>query len=215
MKSKQGFTMAETLITMAIIGVVAMLALPIIDKARPNEEMIMFKKAFATTTRIVSELINDETLYPEDDENPNHDGFANEDRVTYKGRVRAGNTKFCDLFLDKLNVSERNALGCVNGEWNGVSNDGMAWAIDSDELANNRMREVCVDVNGLNKGNNCGSCMADDCNDGVAPDTFTILVGQYGAVTAPVEPDQTYIRVTNTSQSYQKILQCIATNSCR
>ena len=80
---KKGFTLAEILGTMTLIGVVAAMTLPVIVQARPNKELIMFRKAYAETTRIVNDLINDEDLYPDAEESGLATTDALKDFVTY------------------------------------------------------------------------------------------------------------------------------------
>ena len=63
MNNKQGFTLGEIAITIAVVGFLAAMFLPMIKNAIPNQEQLMFKKAYYLTERSVSELVNDEDYY--------------------------------------------------------------------------------------------------------------------------------------------------------
>lgn len=70
MKKLKGFTLAETLVTLSVIGVIAVLTVATFGN-KIDRNKAMFKKAYSITERTVVELVNDETLYPYD-----HDNFG-------------------------------------------------------------------------------------------------------------------------------------------
>ena len=77
---KKAFTLAETLICLGFIGIIATTLVTVTSKNLPDQNKILFKKAYATTSHIVTELVNDESLYPYiDHNNPAH---ANDSCVT-------------------------------------------------------------------------------------------------------------------------------------
>ena len=85
----RAFTLTEILLTLGILGVVAALALPGLFGTKPNKEMIMFKKAYGTVSRIVMELVNDNKLYPDDTDESRvmyrnlYSGLSNTEQVTF------------------------------------------------------------------------------------------------------------------------------------
>ena len=66
MKSKSGFTLAELMIVLAILGVVAAVLTPIVFNAAPDENKLKFKKAYYTLQRTTDAVLNSDT-YPEGD----------------------------------------------------------------------------------------------------------------------------------------------------
>ena len=58
---KTGFTLAEALIAMAIIGVVMALLLRALNRAQPDKEKMMYSKSYHTLETVVYETINDYT----------------------------------------------------------------------------------------------------------------------------------------------------------
>ena len=224
---KHGFTMAEMLVTMGIIGVVATIMIPVIGNARPNVEMVMLKKAYYNTSRVVSELINDDELYPENDEDEAHDGFSNitlEDQLGHEARFRgveySGESKFCGLFAAKLNAPGAASPDTIcssqedlpNGNF--ITADGAAWSMPVGSMANGGI--IGVDVNGPNKGNNCSDgSVGTACGEGVAPDQFGISVGKYGEVALQSDLAREYIRSQNTSRKYAETVECMAKGTCK
>jgi prepilin-type N-terminal cleavage/methylation domain-containing protein len=97
---KKGFTLAETLITMAIIGIIMALSIPAVIQ-NTNDTQPLFKKAFNTTEEVVSDLVNDSFLYPSGDlSTPAHGaGIA-----TCSDANATAGLCFCQNFFSKLNI---------------------------------------------------------------------------------------------------------------
>ncbi len=93
---KNGFTLAEVLIALTVVGVVSVVLIGALGKIKPNKEKVLFRKAYNTTVRIVSEMINDEELYPDSTD------LTDTSEVTYRGKTYSGDGKFCGLFKAKV-----------------------------------------------------------------------------------------------------------------
>ncbi len=137
--SKLGFTMAEMMVCLSVIAVIATILIPTISTLRPDKEKTMFKKAYQITERIVSELVNDPDLYPNE---PSFFGFDNIGHVPYNGRgygaeyealecdpstsnectdesilgdKKKAKEKFCLLFATKLNtITVPDDISCID-----------------------------------------------------------------------------------------------------
>lgn len=142
---KKAFTLAETLIVLAIIGVLATLLLSSLHGATPDKKKAMFKKAYSVAERAIGELVNDETLYPYDD---TRIGFLNTDSAVEptSGVPYAGINKFCNLLISKVNT-----LGVppdpTNGTCTFTTSDGVVWTVTTPTNAN-RTGTITLDVNG-------------------------------------------------------------------
>ena len=112
---KSGFTLSELMIALTVLGLLCAALLPTIMKTMPNQNKIMMKRAYYTTSNIVSDMINNPNLYPMIDSDGNETvGFDNTDPVTYGGKTYGGTTptndghgafaKFIDLFSAHLNT---------------------------------------------------------------------------------------------------------------
>lgn len=168
---KSGFTLAEIMVCFAVLGVIATVSMPIISAKKLDNNRILFKKAYSTVERAVYELVNDPELYPDKD---GCSGIDNTDQVTYSvnGRRYSGNTKFRDLFQQKLNVSSTSGQSIT-------TIDGVVYTVPNTNFPN--ALEITVDVNG-SKGPNSTDVVAqpDTCNDN--RDRFVIIVDANGKV---------------------------------
>lgn len=63
MNKKAAFTLAETLLTLAIIGVVMALMLRAINRVNPDKNKILFLKSYHAVETVVADVINDGTKY--------------------------------------------------------------------------------------------------------------------------------------------------------
>ena len=61
---KKAFTLAETIVVIVIIAFIATVLMRSLGDVHPDQEKIMFKKAYQITERTVGELVNDESIYP-------------------------------------------------------------------------------------------------------------------------------------------------------
>lgn len=102
MVNRKGFTLAEVMIAMGVLGVLAAILVPAIMTVAPNSEKVRFKKAYYTLEKAISNMINDSDNYPIDQENTTLSitrGF-NYTTVT----VNATANKFCYLLSQQFNT---------------------------------------------------------------------------------------------------------------
>jgi len=196
---QKGFTLAETLITMAVIGVIMALSIPAVIQST-NDTTPLLKKAYNSVEEVVNELINDTSLYP-------------------SGELTTGTNTFCNNFFSKLNtigavscaeaavavppanpdVTTTNAMrwynlhaatgtSATNGFTadncdgpNGTTNPNLTTI---DDTTNTCIR-LSVDVNGANKGANTSAAQANR-------DIFIIYITNAGKVTVKTSATNTY-----------------------
>lgn len=119
MRRFKGFTLTELMIALTVIGIIVAVVTPAIMKSRPNKNKMMVKKTFYTTENIISNLINDENLYPDmrDLCKPGAEssgdskiycawGFDYSEEGMFDGEKYDAEGKFAALFKDNLNVSK-------------------------------------------------------------------------------------------------------------
>ncbi len=170
-KLNNAFTLTELMVALGVIAILCALLLPVIFNLMPNQNTIMAKRAFYATQSIISDLINDETCYPDkttaastaaqrvgfDDEY----GYTNCKKYNSNSQIETGGSasdKFQILFLDKLGLP----TDTLNSEF--TTSDGMVWkfssiAFNSADDEGGSLR-LTVDVNGTSadKGKpNCGN----------------------------------------------------------
>ena len=175
----RAFTLNETVVTMAIIGVIAALTLPIIGQ-KVDRNKALFKKAYSTTERALGELVNDEYYYPYDLDNFGFKEMTNvkiagtkicaTDGTQPDGLCQSVSTtgnetakwqkrlkKFCNLFTNNLSTSNVVFNNNKKPEYcTFKTSDGIEWKV---EVANENKPQsfdegfmITIDTNGAEKG---------------------------------------------------------------
>lgn len=167
-RNKSGFTLAETLITLGIIGVVAAITIPTIISFVPNKNKILLRKAYLTIEQTIPKMINDEVNYPAN-QTVIIGGHLYPRGFNYTTATTNGTAnKFCYFFTDNLNTL--GPITCpVSSSWTtaqqmAVTSDGMTWfylgAVSGEAAAfpvdtSKYYTSIIVDVNGSNNPPNC------------------------------------------------------------
>lgn len=147
------FTFGEVLITIAVMGALFILLVPIIKGAKPDENQAMHRKATFVVNRIVNELGTDEYLYPKTDSGYN--GLGNVSSVTVNGVTHSGRTKFCTLFGSRLTLMPGTELNCKVNELSATTTEGIEWYLPISNFQNGA-EIIMVDVNGQDGPNVIG-----------------------------------------------------------
>ena len=182
-KYKKAFTLAETLIVLSIIGILAILIIGTLINSIPDKNKAMFKKAYSITERTIAELVNDETLYPYD---PERIGFLNTDAVQIPGTTDAaeGDNKLCKLFASKLNIFGEPIF--ENGNCIFETTDSIHWTMPTglDDFATKKI--IKIDVNGKENPPNLDS--------GEEQDIFSINIYSDGRVNVSGKKEIEYLK---------------------
>ena len=106
--SSKGFTLAEVLITLTIIGIITAVIIPVAIHSKPNENVMKFKKAHNTLFQVISIMINSDKYYLDGDLGIRADG-----KIIAGNSLDNGYSKtafyFCSTFADL--VSGKNKCG--------------------------------------------------------------------------------------------------------
>lgn len=220
MIKKYGYTLAEVLIVLALLGILASILLPAIAHVRPNRDKAMFRKAYYIAERIVYEMVNDDDLYSTAE--GTKFGLDNTNQVSFNGEYfgdnesdssTKANLKFCQLFSRKVNVvALEDELG---GKWTEacaattypadeeydktkvsfITSDGIAWYLPITNFAKiddkPSVSAITVDINNEKKPN----CHydADHPENCKKPDRFNILVQSDGKMFVDGEKEKEYL----------------------
>lgn len=204
---KTGFTLAELLITLAVIGIISAITLPAINKLMPDENKINCIKAYDTLSTLIKDLASNTKIYPvckdpgPDDDNLNCSEYplfnTNQPRLlaAFNNERYSGDKKLCNLLASFMNVEDTSCEDDVynfnaanfdtqfNNNKSFITANGMQWYVVpavASAYADDRgtfQTDVYVDVNG-DKAPNC-IYNADACEK---PDRFKFMVAADGTV---------------------------------
>ena len=102
MKYPRGFTLAEIMIVLAIIGVLTAILLPVAINSAPNENVMKFKKAYSTIGTATRELVNSDDYYLDGDLGIRKNGSL------IDGTHDGDYTYFCQSLADILSTKSVN-----------------------------------------------------------------------------------------------------------
>lgn len=207
MKNIKGFTLSEVMVTLGVLGVLAAVIIPAVMSVRPDTERVMFKKAYSTIEKSVSDLINNETYYPTDVTGTTTDtsllvpaGFNNQ--TTTGTGVPASTDKFCYLLSQNLNtVGTVDCATASGANKTFTTSDGMIWKVDTTTFVLHSstyagVNAVSVDVNG-NKTPNC-FYDADTCAE---PDQFKFRIRYDGKISVDSSDPVAVDMLTNPTEN--------------
>ena len=201
---KRGFTIAEMLVTIGIISFLAVILIPALEKTKPNQEHLMFRKAYYLITNIVSEIVNDPDLYPEPEDDENF-YLSNTVEVNYHDETYGGNTKFCEIFSSKLNTiitpdcSEKVFVDKTTPEYQFKTTDNIAWILPISNFDDKEEKyPIYIDTNG-EKAPNCTFHDEDEdfCK---RPDRFTVYLKRNGKILIEGTKEKKYLESSDVSR---------------
>ena len=132
---KKGFTLAEILIVLVIMGVLTMILLPVAFQSSPDEKVMKFKKGYNTLNTVIRELVSSDRYYQNGDLGTRANGN------TIDGEHDGDITYFCETFAapgavpiysDKNGFDAQYKLFCMDIDGIGEGEDPFAFGIRAD-----------------------------------------------------------------------------------
>lgn len=172
-KKKPGISLAEMLLALAILGILAAILMPVLKSAQPDKLEALHKKGNYIVEHVVADIAFDEDLYPP---TQTKTGLGSIGAVTVDGVTYAGEEKFCELFASRVNKAPGSTTNCSAGKKTFTSIEGIDWYLPISSFDGSRpYEEIKFDVNG-SQGPNCrydeASCPH--------PDTFIYYIKPTG-----------------------------------
>lgn len=222
MKSLKAFTMSEALIVLGIIAVLATLSVLAVQNAKPDPEIVMFRKAYKTTQDIALNLYYDKELY-ENSTEPIFTSDLNNNPIpenTFGFFDNATTAKFSKYFVERLNPL---SSFLANNVYSVTTADGIAWEV-YDNFANynastnpNPKAYITIYLNGK-EANSC-SYNVSSCT---RPNKFIFEITHSARVTPLVSTESnakidpiacSYLRYSKVNK-FNKIPKTLDKNSC-
>ena len=150
---KSGFTLAEILIALTIVGVVAALVAPSLHNLLPNRDKVNFLRVYNGIATVAEEIIEDSDYYYGSSPNGACMGFACDSDVLNKGMLTRANESYAGiakhqcLISDRLNVDKRaNACnpGSQENRFSPIS--GIVVTMNTVNIQNNYLTNITVDM---------------------------------------------------------------------
>lgn len=173
---KKAFTLSEMLVCIAIMGVLVSIMMTCL-KAKPNTNMVMFRKAYNITANVVQEMMNSTSYY-----------FSEElsdlgtTEVFIEGEKIDGATKFCRIFASLVNTVETQHCAAGTSGPSFTTTDGIDWYLPPKSGTPGTwagQEYIQVDVNGSSTAPNCAlntsGYEAASCRN---PDKFNIYISK-------------------------------------
>ncbi len=134
----KAMTLAECLIVVAVIGLVAGITIPTLKVAIPDKNENLHKKGDYFLEHVVSDVVNNEDYYPVKKEFETAEngeitvtktyGLKNTDEVIEHGNSYSGATKFCELVASKFTLYPDSTVDCSeDADYSFTSSDGIKW----------------------------------------------------------------------------------------
>ena len=167
---KKAFTLAEALIALMIIGVIAALILRTLNRVTPDKEKVMYIKAYHTLEQVVADTINDPSKYDQEIGAASAADFSQAPLDLWGTSISGASgcnsvgqsNALCCFMADKVNII---GTGNCSANDNFTTTNGIKW---SGVNGGSYPKTITVDVNGDEDGG-----------------TYSIIVNSDGKVYPP------------------------------
>lgn len=205
---KKGYTLAETLIALSLIGIITAITAPLASKFVPDTNKIAFLRTYDSVNQAIEYLYSNEQIYPINNAGDNIDyttyPFYNITAVILDNvQYSADNAKFCKLLAMAFNGENTNCSSAfpINtydaATRSFVSRNGTEFWVQTDRRENNGNAYyesiINFDIDGISKGRNC-TYNANNCP---RPDRFTLHIMSDGMVIVDNALENDYILKRN------------------
>lgn len=171
---KKAFTLMEMLVCLALMAALIALFMTAI-KGRPNTNMVMFRKAYNTTSQSVYEMLQSAIYYQTGE-------LSDLDKTEQKveDEYPQGTSKFCKIFASFVNTAGDIDCSSKLGTPSFTTLDGISWYLPPKTTSGrfSGKETIQVDVNGSETRPNCKEGAANCAN----PDIFEIKVSSTGKI---------------------------------
>ncbi len=220
---RSGYTLAEALIALAVVGIIAAVMLPLVSKYKPDTTKVLYLRTYDAISRTIAEFSSNVKMFPEWNGDKYEDDIRYFDYPFYnKGKVKLDNgktveeadNKICNLLALSAGAKE---IKCEN-DYDTYTDGGFEPSYkykngvevfvstlrtnpDSENKAQYRT-DIYFDVDGKDKGPNC-LYNSISCKN---PDTFKVFIGADGKVAAGDAYGYEYLKKRQTWKKQEMVI---------
>lgn len=168
--SRKAFTLAETLITIGLIGILAAILIPAVTSISPNRNKVMLRKAYTTLEQTIAKMANDDINYPAD-QVTTMGGYVYPRVFNNTTQTTNTSNKFCYFFADNLTTIGNITCPVITFGYKQATTvlanttDGISWFFGGTSLGSEAANFpvdttkyytfIIADVNGVANAPNC------------------------------------------------------------
>lgn len=198
MIKKSGYTLAEIIIAIGVVAIIAAVMLPLANKMKPDKEKVMYLSVYDSIHQAFDVISSNPRVFPTEQNDMlfvNNPLFNDEAREGYPG----GAAKICSVLADTFGAENNNCPANYIPNFAGfngpsfVNKNGVEFYVTTNKTLNGATSgsirtDIYFDVSGT-EGQNCFSGEAG-CRK---PDRFKVVVGSKGQVVADDELGEYYL----------------------
>lgn len=117
----KGFTLAELMIVLAVLAVIAAVLMPTVFNSMPDENRLKFKKGYYTLKRTIDFMVNSDAYQSTDGNFGPKDGTYTGSHPYSTTSDNDGSKKFCIEFTNTLNTVQENCTDFANSLQTGIT----------------------------------------------------------------------------------------------
>ncbi len=118
---KKGFTLAELMIVLAVLAVIAAVLMPTVFNSMPDENKLKFKKGYYTLKRTIDQMVNSDAYDSTEGNFGPKEGYYIGSHPYATTNDNDGSKKFCIEFANTLNNVEEQCTNFANTLQTGIT----------------------------------------------------------------------------------------------
>lgn len=181
---KNGFSLAELMITLAIVAIVSAVLMPSLGKLMPDNNKMKILNAHSQISNSVDRILSDDSMYNCANEDDDELEALACDGSVPGGTTASGDGKFEELMVEELGIKTSSGDSVL--PWK--ASNGSFWGFEKFGTKNDAYYIITIDLNGSKKPNEIFSAAQQ------SPDRFRFKVNNFGGIVPYDALTEAYLR---------------------